>query len=267
MSFFKQFPTLNYDLNKDGSITKIVNIFRSVRPVQTFIDDPSLYRLYEIKNGERPDIVSQRLYGTPEYYWTFFVVNQFLHDGYKVWPMSQEAINKFLDKEYNGYAIVTNPRVEDGLSNSIAGKFRLGETIVGGNSGASGILTKKIIDLNQLVIQDVTNGPYLGDGQFNNNNAEIIVGQTSTDSVATFNVYPYREAPHHYYILDEEGTEREYASRLFIDDIHAEPTNVIKYVSNQEYVYSQNDERSKIRVINPKQIGQFVEKFKRLINE
>ena len=61
MSYFKQFPVVDYDLRKDGSIMKMVNIFRSVRPLQNFVDDPSLYKFYEIKNGERPDIVDTAL--------------------------------------------------------------------------------------------------------------------------------------------------------------------------------------------------------------
>jgi len=31
MSFFKQFPLVNYDYNRTGTIQQIVNIFRNVR--------------------------------------------------------------------------------------------------------------------------------------------------------------------------------------------------------------------------------------------
>ena len=97
MNFFKNFPTIEVDLQRNGKINKMVNIFRSVRPLQNFIDDSALYTLYEIKNGERPDIVSQRLYSTQEYYWTFFVINDFLHDGYRSWPCPQNILDKYID--------------------------------------------------------------------------------------------------------------------------------------------------------------------------
>ena len=77
MSFFKQFPKIDYDFNMEGSITQMVDIFRSVRPLPTFVDEFSGYKLYEIKDGERPDIVASRLYKNPKLYWTFFVVNDF----------------------------------------------------------------------------------------------------------------------------------------------------------------------------------------------
>ena len=64
MNFFKLFPKVPVDILKDGRVNQMVNTFRSVRPLQNFVDQPSLYTFYEIQNGERPDIVSQRLYGT-----------------------------------------------------------------------------------------------------------------------------------------------------------------------------------------------------------
>ena len=277
MSFFKQFPLVNYDIGLDGSITKMVNIFRSVRPIQNYIDNPSLYKFYQIENGERPDIISQKLYGTPDFYWTFFVVNEFLHDGYKVWPMSQEQMLKYLTSEYSGYAVNTRISYTDNnIQNSLAGNFKLGETITGETSGASGTLTKKNIDLNQLVIQNMTsslsfNGRKYTSGEYDNTSSlpfEKITGSTSRDQVQSYDVWPYAEAPHHYYILDEDGTEREYTPDIFIDSQeYTKTSEELSYISNRQYVYNLNDQRSKIRVINPNMIGEFVDTFERLINE
>lgn len=275
MTFFRQFPTIEYDLKKDGSIMKMVNIFRSVRPLQNFIDDPSLYTFYEIKNGERPDVVSQRLYGTTDFYWTFFVVNEFLHDGYKVWPMSQEQVYEYIKREYNGYVITTKPYMQpdsDGILrenvNSLSGKFQIGETIVGGTSNARGTLTKKNIDMNQLVIQNMQNtNAYSGDGAANNNNYEEVKGLITDDAVQTYEVFKYADAPHHYYMTDADGIEREYTNMDFIDNVDATPAASLKSVSYRAYVNELNEQRSKIRVINPNHIGKFIDTFERLINE
>ena len=275
MTFFRQFPTIEYDLKKDGSIMKMVNIFRSVRPLQNFIDDPSLYTFYEIKNGERPDVVSQRLYGTTDFYWTFFVVNEFLHDGYKVWPMSQEQVYEYIKTEYNGYVITTKPYMQpdsDGILrenvNSLSGKFQIGETIVGGISNARGTLTKKNIDMNQLVIQNMQNtNAYTGDGAANNNNYEEVKGLITDDAVQTYEVFKYADAPHHYYMTDGDGIEREYTNMDFIDNVDSTPAASLKSVSYRAYVNELNEQRSKIRVINPNHIGKFIDTFERLINE
>jgi len=305
MSFFRQFPKVDYDINRTGTVQRLVDIYRSIRPVENFVDDPSVYQLYQIKNGERPDIVSQRLYGTPEYYWTFFVVNEFLHDGYKVWPMSQDMLSNYLTEEYAGYVITTDPKIVrtgDGIINdaatserSIIGKFTLGETLTGGNSGATGVLVKKNVDMNQLVVQGGNGNSYNGDGSLNNNNVEIVLGGTSNDSIRTYQVFTYQDAPHHYYKLDADGVEREFTNQTFITNPIGTINNIyessfqaknpsleneigipteettegeagLTIKSNREYINELNDTRSKIRVINPDFITKFVEEFETLIN-
>ncbi len=271
MSFFKQFPLVDVDIGLDGTLTKMVNIFRSVRQVRSFSDDPTLYSYYEIKNGERPDVVSQQLYGTADFYWTFFVINEFLHDGYKVWPMSQEQLFNYVKTEYEGYAISTRVSfIDSTIQNSIAGKFQVGEQITGSTSGASGTLTKKNIDLNQLIVQNMTNtAAYQGRREdIENTPFETVTGSKTFDDVSTFEVWPYAEAPHHYYILDAKGVERQRTSKSHIlDEEYATNAADLNYTSNRQYVYNLNDQRSKIRVINPAIIGEFVDKFEKLINE
>lgn len=208
MAFFELFPKVEYDFNRRGVKQNMVDLFRSVRPLPTFLDDISGYRFYEVKNGERPDIVSQRIYGTSDYYWTFFVVNDFLHDGMRSWPLSQEDLFSYIEKEYEGYVITTNPsitRTGDGIitefRDSLAGRFQLGEEIVGATSGARGTFTKKNIDMNQLIVQNVT-GAFIGDPTLAQNSTELVVGQTSGDSVSTYQVFKFADAPYYYYETD-----------------------------------------------------------------
>ena len=49
MAFFKQFPKVQYDFERNGIVQNVVNIYRSVRPLQNFIDDSTAYTFYEIK--------------------------------------------------------------------------------------------------------------------------------------------------------------------------------------------------------------------------
>jgi len=268
MSFFKQFPKVEYDFNRTGVKQNMVDLFRSIRPLPTFLDNYSGYKFYEIKNGERPDIVSQRLYGTTMFYWTFFVINDHLHDGYRAWPMSQEDLFDYIAKEYEGYVIETNPEIirdSDGLitdhRDSLSGRFTLGETITGATSGASGTLKLKNADLSQLVIQNVTGGAFIGKST-GNATTELVIGQTSEDSVSTWNVYPYSEAPYYYYeTIDTNKKPVTNADHIVggIDSIH------LSYVTNREHIIEENDERSKIRVVAPNSINDFVRRFKELI--
>ena len=278
MAFFKQFPKVEYDFNRQGVIMNMVDIYRSVRPLQNFVDDTTAYIYYEVRNGERPDIVSNKLYGNQNFYWTFFVVNEALHDGLQTWPLSQEDLFTYIEREYEGYAITTNPTItrdSDGLivahENSLAGsvpgtttgKFQLGETITGGTSGATGTLVKKDLDLNQLIVQNVT-GAFLGDPTVVPTNlTERITGSTSGDFVDSYQAYKYAEAPHHWF-LQGDKEEKVVTNGAYITG--GEETSDITFKSNRAVVEEINDERSRIRVIAPSYIEQFADQFETLLN-
>jgi hypothetical protein len=106
MSFFNQFPVRTYDANKDGIQDTVTDIFRYVDVDDNRIDSISSYIFYEIEDGERPDIVSQKLYGTPDYYWTFFVINDSLKHGLEDWPMSTQEFNEFMEENFSKFSSV-----------------------------------------------------------------------------------------------------------------------------------------------------------------
>lgn len=341
MAFFKQFPKVEYDFNRTGVKQNMVDIYRHVKPLDSFLDNTSSYKFYEVINGERPDIVSQRLYGTSDFYWTFFVINDHLHDGYRAWPMSQEQLLAYMEKEYNGYAIETNPEVADNFKNSLSGRFTLGETITGGTSNATGTLTKKNVDMSQLVIQDVT-GAFIGSVEGISNITERITGSISGDFVDTYRAFKYADAPYYYYdenagtgavkqiilvnggsnytsaptvtfqgngsisptatatisggkvtaitinnkgsghttlnvtITGGGGSGAEARVLLYPEEklpvtnaIHIQggvADSDVAYVTNRDHEFELNEERSKIRYIDPNYIGQFVDKYKKAIN-
>jgi hypothetical protein len=109
ISFFSNFPTITYDLFDKGSTVTLTDIVRNV-DVNDLVaaDNASVYTYYDINNGERPDAVSQSLYGTPEYYWTFFIVNNEMRGGINnSWPLSSQNFEKMIEREYDNYSILT----------------------------------------------------------------------------------------------------------------------------------------------------------------
>lgn len=264
MNFFKLFPTIPVDLQKDGRVNQMVHTFKSVRPLQNFIDQPSLYTFYEIQNGERPDIVSQRLYGTSEYYWTFFVINEFLHDGYRAWPMSQEQLFQYMESQYEGYVVETHATSSTALTNSLAGRFTLGETITGATSNATGTLTKKNIDMSQLVIQNVT-GAFIGSLVGITNTTELVIGGTSGDSVSTHRVFKYADAPYYYYREEDTKEKKPVSNAKHV--VGGIADSDLAFVSNRTHEFNLNEKRSKIRYVDPNYISQFVDAYKKAINK
>jgi hypothetical protein len=109
MSFFKQFPKDEYSIEANGVDTSIVDIFRYVDVVEKASQNIMAYKTVDTFDGERPDNLSQRLYGTPDYYWTFFLTNDFLKDGIEAWPKGDAEMRRFIDTAHEDLACIRFP--------------------------------------------------------------------------------------------------------------------------------------------------------------
>jgi len=157
MPFFQQFPKIAYDFGSNGIDSNIVDLFRFVKANEQYFNEIATYIDYQVRDGERPDIVSDSLYGTPEYYWVFFLINEHLKNGISGWPMPEQELIEYIAEEYPGTTIETRPYIArdgDGLivdqPNSLSNRFLFAETIFGSTSSARGIVIGKNIQQSQL---------------------------------------------------------------------------------------------------------------------
>ena len=132
MAYFSNFANIDYDFDGSGIERSIKNLAQYSTIISKNIDDATFYSYYNIQDGARPDNVSEELYGTPEYYWTFFIVNNELQNYWQDWPKSSEALRQFTEEEYIGLAAIFDADVE------AFGKFVIGGTVNGSLSNATG---------------------------------------------------------------------------------------------------------------------------------
>lgn len=110
MSFFEQFPKLKYDTNQDGIQNNLTDIFRYVDVIEGAVDNLYAYSYTEVTDGERPDQLSQRLYGTPDYYWSFFITNDRLKNGLTDWPKSSNELDNYINYIYGSeFGVISTP--------------------------------------------------------------------------------------------------------------------------------------------------------------
>ena len=78
----------------------------------TFNDDEvlcinPLFDEYDIKDGETPEIIAEKVYGTAEYHWIIMLINE-KFDYLADFPMTYDALLKYVEDKYgvgNEYAI------------------------------------------------------------------------------------------------------------------------------------------------------------------
>jgi hypothetical protein len=261
MSFFRRFPKTTYDFEGRGLQTEVTDIFRYVRINDLrYIDSLQIYTYYDIQDGERPDVVSAKLYSNrPEFYWTFFLLNDHLRQCQQGWPMNYLELEKYLAEKYPGIALLTQTPL---------GKiFAIGDKLyqTGNFALPYGTLIDKNAQLGQLFV-DVEYGTF--------NVGQNISKRTNTTEPPTFGtvvVVPYEIindaslAAHHY----ETDDGRISYNANFITETSPDPdaldTNLTP-ITYREYETRLNDARSRIRVIQPEYIFEFTRDFTRILN-
>ena len=108
MRFFSQFPKVPYSFDQfTPSInTQIIDMYRYVDVNRDITNDLAAYLTYSIKDGERPDQVSHKLYKSSDFHWTFFVINELLKESINNWPKSYIELDNYLRKTYGPYSVL-----------------------------------------------------------------------------------------------------------------------------------------------------------------
>ena len=60
----------------------------------------SLFDTYDVKNGETPEIIADKLYDDPKLHWIIMLLNN-VTDRYHDWPMSEQQFNTYLNEKYS----------------------------------------------------------------------------------------------------------------------------------------------------------------------
>jgi hypothetical protein len=143
--FFKGFPEVSYKFGNETNSNQFQNIAVYVDLVDQLKDDKSFYNFYNILDGDRPDQLSQKLYDNPEYYWTFFLMNDHLR--LRGWPLPARNLTDYVKKKYPNTTVVT--------MDEIFTKFVPGDNIIGLTSGTTGVILERDINLGNIVIEGV----------------------------------------------------------------------------------------------------------------
>jgi len=75
--YFKDFPKFLYDFKIGGKTKGILvkDISRNVRIRNEILANISLYDEYDIHDGDTPEIISEKVYGSPQYHWVVMLCN------------------------------------------------------------------------------------------------------------------------------------------------------------------------------------------------
>jgi len=97
--YFKNFPTIPYDSTGTGVAKDVKNLLRRVMVRQKVKSNTLFYDTYDLKNGETPESIADKLYDDPELHWVVLLVND-ITDRYHQWPMTATQFEQFVNDKY-----------------------------------------------------------------------------------------------------------------------------------------------------------------------
>ena len=99
MSYFDKFPLLVYDAKGQGNYKLVTDILRRVKLRTAIKDGAVLFDKYDVKNGENPEDVAFKWFGSADLHWVILLTND-ITDRYYGWPLNQVQFDEFLTDKY-----------------------------------------------------------------------------------------------------------------------------------------------------------------------
>ena len=129
--FFENFEFVQYSFGNREDPVLFNNITQYVDIIDKIKQEVSFLNKYTIVGGDRPDSLSQKLYGTTDHYWTFYLMNDDLR--YSGWPVDTNGLLEAAISKYPNRTIVT--------ADDIGALFPVGQVVEGTTSGTTGTIT------------------------------------------------------------------------------------------------------------------------------
>ena len=234
--YFGSIRNVAIDVDGSGNLDSLKNLTAKAKISDELINNAGFYQTVEIIDGERPDLLSQRLYGTSKYHWTFLLLNPQIKNIWDDWPMSSSQLVEYCTNKYQYLAADTDE--------SLVNKFIVGETVTGSVSSATGIVKEIHVNLGYVTIEK-TSGTFVITG-------ETIQGGNSSDSIACNFIKSQAYAPHHH--IDSSGN---WVKRA------ASGTTAYSYIDYESAVTEQNRD---IKVIKPLNVRTVADQFVKVMS-
>lgn len=174
MNYFINYPVVRYKFGDETQISIFNNIAKYSDLVDQIKDQVTAYEYYTIQDGDRPDTVSYKLYGTTRYHWSFYLLNDHIRES--GWPLTSNEITPQLQKNFPDWALQTANKDWDGVKlngavddKNIGAIFRVGREVRGETADVGdptfhvGTIVDRNIDIGQFIIKTTDTVPFQED--------------------------------------------------------------------------------------------------------
>tara|TARA_Y100001951_G_scaffold85051_1_gene74750 strand:- start:428 stop:955 length:528 start_codon:yes stop_codon:yes gene_type:complete len=98
--YFGHFPLIPYDSVGDGEFKLVTNLLKRVAVRSKVKTNVSVFDTYDVKSGETPEEIADKLYNDPELHWVVLIMND-ITDRYHQWPLNENQFLAHINDKYS----------------------------------------------------------------------------------------------------------------------------------------------------------------------
>ena len=98
--YFSQFPLIPYDSVGDGEFKLVTNLLKRVTIRSKVKTNVLVFDTYDLKSGETPELIADKLYNDPELHWVVLMMND-ITDRYYQWPLNENQFLAHINDKYS----------------------------------------------------------------------------------------------------------------------------------------------------------------------
>lgn len=100
--YFSYFPKIAYNLEdsnaNEGQLA--TNILQRSAFLKEIANNTAIFYKYQVKETDTPEIIADKLYGSPTRHWIVLLFNQ-IQNPYYQFPLSRDALETYITKKYD----------------------------------------------------------------------------------------------------------------------------------------------------------------------
>lgn len=97
--FFNYFPQASYKFDSGDVTNTVTNLISRFSFEEAFKENTAAYYKYVVKEGETPESLAHRFYGSSEKHWIILMMNNII-DPFYDWPLDDRYLNEYIMKKY-----------------------------------------------------------------------------------------------------------------------------------------------------------------------
>ena len=115
--YFETFPIIPYDSAGTYEFKDVTNLLRRVALRAKVKSNALVFDTYNVKEGETPESIADKLYDDPKLHWIIMIVND-ISDRYHEWPMTTPQFLDYINEKYTDVNATHHYEIEQSSGDS-----------------------------------------------------------------------------------------------------------------------------------------------------